>query len=154
MGEAFIAVCLRYIIWTLAASASDEYGNLEDDFYQRARKYAEADEMKGHGESTTSLAHSQAWILMAIYEFKEMYFPRAWLSAGKAARFVQMLQLHRLDGSGNTTQNLPSSAEWTECEERRRTFWMAFCIDRYASVAAGWPMTINDRDVCLHINQT
>jgi hypothetical protein len=30
-------------------------------------------EMKGHGESTITLAHCQTWILMATYEFKQMY---------------------------------------------------------------------------------
>lgn len=39
-------VCLRYAIWALAASVSDKYVHLEDVFYQRARRYAEAEEMK------------------------------------------------------------------------------------------------------------
>jgi hypothetical protein len=32
-------------------------------------------------------------------------------------------------------------------EERRRTFWIAFCQDRYASIGTGWPMTIDEKDV-------
>jgi len=144
-----VPVCLRYVMWALAASVTDKYDSLHGDFYQRARKYAQIDEMKGHGESTTTLAHCQTWILMATYEFKQMYFPRAWLSAGKAARLAQMMQLHRLDGAGDVKQCLSPPDYWTEREERRRTFWMAFCIDRYASIAAGWPMTIDERDVSL-----
>jgi hypothetical protein len=141
-------VCLRYIMFTLAAAASDKYEALQEHFYQRARKYAQMDEMKGHGESTITLAHCQTWILTCTYEFKQMYFPRAWLSAGRAVRLAQMMQLHRLDGAGlDVKQCLPPPKDWTEREERRRTFWMAFCVDRYASIGTGWPMTIDERDV-------
>lgn len=56
--------------------------------------------------------------------------------------------LHRLDGVGlDVKQCLPPPRDWTEREERRRTFWMAFCEDRYASVGTGWPMTIEEKDI-------
>ncbi|KAL5120299.1 hypothetical protein ACEQ8H_001857 [Pleosporales sp. CAS-2024a] len=145
-------VCLRYIMWTLAASASDKYEALQEHFYHRARKYAQMDEMKGHGESTITLAHCQAWVLICTYEFKQMYFPRAWLSAGRAVRLAQMMQLHRLDGVGlDVKQCLPPPKDWTEREERRRTFWMAFAVDRYASIGTGWPMTIDERDITTNL---
>lgn len=141
-------VCLRYAMWTLAASVTDKYDALQQHFYHRARKYAQLDEMRGHGESTITLAHCQAWGLMCTYEFKNMYFPRAWLSAGRAVRLAQMMQLHRLDGAGlDVKQCLPPPKDWTEREERRRTFWMCFAMDRYASIGTGWPMTIDEKDV-------
>lgn len=144
-------LCLRYAMWTLAASSSDKYDGLQTNFYQRARKYAERDEMKGRGESTTNIEYCQAWTLMATYEFKQMLFPRAWLSAGRAARLAQMMHLHKIDGDGDSNQCLSPPKDWTEGEERRRTFWMAFCIDRYTSIAAGWPMNIDERDVSFLI---
>lgn len=56
--------------------------------------------------------------------------------------------LHRLDGSGlDVKQCLPPPRDWTEKEERRRTFWMAYCEDRYASIGTGWPMTVDERDI-------
>lgn len=141
-------VCLRYAMWTLAASVTDKYDALQEHFYHRARKYAQLDEMRGHGESTITLAHCQAWGLICTYEFKNMYFPRAWLSAGRAVRLAQMMQLHRLDGAGlDVKQCLPPPKDWTEREERRRTFWMCFAMDRYASIGTGWPMTIDEKDV-------
>ncbi|KAF1831864.1 binuclear zinc transcription factor [Decorospora gaudefroyi] len=145
-------ICLRYIMWTLAASITDKYEALQEHFYQRSRKYAQMDEMKGHGESTITLAHCQSWIMTCTYEFKQMYFPRAWLSAGRAVRLAQMMQLHRLDGAGlDVKQCLPPPKDWTEREERRRTFWMAFCVDRYASIGTGWPMTIDERDILTNL---
>ena len=56
--------------------------------------------------------------------------------------------LHRLDGTGlDVKECLPEPRDWTEREERRRTFWMAFCQDRYASIGTGWPMTFDERDI-------
>merc|ERR1712032_553350 len=63
-----------------------------------------------------------------------------------------MMQLHRLDGVGlDVKQCLPPPKDWTEREERRRTFWMAFCVDRYASIGTGWPMTIDERDILTNL---
>lgn len=145
-------ICLRYAMWTLAASVSDKYSTLQGHFYQRARKYAQADEMKGHGEATISVAHCQTWILTCTYEFKQMYFPRAWLSVGRVARLSQMMQLHRVDGVGlDVKQTILPPKDWTEREERRRTFWLAFAVDRYASIGTGWPMTIDERDILTNL---
>ena len=141
-------ICLRYAMWCLACSITEKYFGLQEHFYIRARKYAEIDEMKGHGESMITIAHAQCWLLQSSYEFKMMYFPRAWMSTGRAVRLVQMMGLHRLDGVGlDVKQSLPPPRDWTEREERRRTFWMAFAEDRYASIGTGWPMSIDEKDV-------
>lgn len=145
-------VCLRYAMWTLACSVTDKYNSLKDHFYQRARKYVEQDYLKGHGEHMISVAHAQTHILLASYEFKMMFFPRAWMSTGSAVRLTQMMGLHRLDGAGlDVKQCLPPPRDWTEREERRRTFWMAFCEDRYASIGTGWPMTFDEKDILTNL---
>jgi hypothetical protein len=77
-------------MWTMAASVTDKFMDLRDHFYQRARKYIESDAMKGHGENMISVAHAQAHILLAEYEFKMMYFPRAWMNTGSGIRLCQM----------------------------------------------------------------
>ena len=60
--------------------------------------------------------------------------------------------LHRLDGVGlDVKQCLPPARDWTEREERRRTFWMAFCEDRYASIGTGWPMSFDERDILTNL---
>jgi hypothetical protein len=135
-------------MWTLAASVTIRYQNLHELFYARARKYAELAEMSGQGEKVTSTAIAQAWILIGIYELKMMYYPRVWLSTGRAVRLAQMMGMHRLDGlSSDLKQTLLPPRDWIEKEERRRTFWMAFCMDRYATVGTGWPVAIDEGDV-------
>lgn len=141
-------VYLQYIMWCHAASINDKYHQLHGHFYQRARKYAELEEMKGLGENILSLAYCQTWLLIATYESKMLYFPRAWLSTGRCARMALMMGLNRLDGAGlNVKQSLPPPKDWTEREGRRRLFWMIFCCDRYASIGTSWPMAIDERDV-------
>lgn len=141
-------VCLRYAMWCLAASVSEKYHNHQEIFYRRARKYAESDEMKGHGEAYGTLAHAQCWTLLACYEFKLMYFPRAWASSGRASRLCIMIGLNRLDGVGlDVKETVRPPRDWTDQEERRRTLWMAYCCDRYASIGTGWPMCIDEKDV-------
>lgn len=83
-------VCLRYAMWMLAASVADKYQGHKDLFYQRARKYVEMDFNKGYGEHMISVAHAQTYILLSAYEFRVMYFPRAWQSTGQAVRLCQM----------------------------------------------------------------
>ncbi|KAK2799664.1 hypothetical protein FQN51_006796 [Onygenales sp. PD_10] len=145
-------VCLRYTMWALASCVTDKYQSLHPHFYQRARKYADLDEMKGLGEGMVSVAVCQTWILIGSYEFRMMYFPRAWNSTGKSMRLAMMLGLHRQDGVGlDVKQCLPPPRDWTEREERRRTFWVSFCQDRYASVGTGWPMMCDERDVLTNL---
>lgn len=146
------AVCLRYAIWAAAAAVCEEYQSSQDHFYQRARKYAESAEMLNYGEGIMSLQIAQAWSIIANYEFRMTYFPRAWMSTGRGARLAQMMSLNRLDGAKlDVKQCLPPPRDWTEREERRRTFWMIFNCDRCASIGTGWPMTIDERDVCYSL---
>jgi hypothetical protein len=108
-------ICLRYAMWMLACSITPKFAPLHEIFYTRARKYAENDEMKGHGESMITVAHCQTWSLLASYEFKMMYFPRAWMSVGRATRAAQMMGLHRQDGAGlDVKQCLPPAKDWVE----------------------------------------
>ncbi|KAG9693104.1 hypothetical protein KCU77_g3915, partial [Aureobasidium melanogenum] len=140
---------LQYAAWTLAASAHPKFENMVDTLYRRARHYLERDEMSGVGEKMTTV---QAWQCIAAYEFKMMYFPRAWLSTGRAARLALMMGLHRVDGPNvDVKQCLPPPKDWIEKEERRRSFWMIFAGDRYASIGTGWPMTIDESDICTDL---
>lgn len=145
-------VCLRYAVWCLASNLSGRYRSHQDIFYRRARRYAEIDEMKGLGESFVTIAHAQCWVLIATYEFQMMYFPRAWASAGRAVRLVLMMGLNRLDGpASDMKQVLAPPRDWTELEERRRTFWMTYCSDRYASMGTGWPVSMDERDIMTNL---
>ncbi|KHJ31549.1 putative fungal specific transcription factor domain-containing protein [Erysiphe necator] len=145
-------ICLCYAMWTLATTLSPKYADYEDIFYERARRYLERAEMKGHGESFVSLYFAQAWGLVCNYEARKMYFSRSWMSTGRMVRLVQMLGLWRLDyDEADAKDYLPPPKDWVELEERRRTFWAAFYSDRFASSGSGWPMIIQEHEVFTNL---
>lgn len=145
-------MCLQYVIWAMAAYFNDKYNPYADVFYQRARQYADADEMKGSGEHFITLFHAQAYAILASFEAKSMLFTRAAMTSAKSVRLVQMMGLDRLDGDeDDIPPSLAPALSWAEMEERRRAFWGAFTIDAHASISTGWPSLIQTCDVCLLI---
>ncbi|GAB1311575.1 hypothetical protein MFIFM68171_01785 [Madurella fahalii] len=143
-------MCLQYIVMASAAATSEIYRHLSEPFYQRARVYAEADELKGQGETFTTLAHAQSWCLISAYEC-HVYatFTRASTSLCRGVRIAQMLKLHQLDiqepeplHSGLLPPRNP-----IEAEERRRTWWVVFLADRFLASITGWPSLIDERRI-------
>ncbi|KAI9167403.1 binuclear zinc transcription factor [Paramyrothecium foliicola] len=137
-------MCLQYAIWALGAQRHEKYQSYAEVFYKRARHYAQADELKGRGENFLTLAHAQAWVLIVSFESKAMLFTRASMSVARAVRLINMLGLHRTDADDGDElpPMLPPAATWAEKEERRRVFWGAFASDSHATIATGWPSTI------------
>ncbi|KAI0128435.1 hypothetical protein BJ170DRAFT_328600 [Xylariales sp. AK1849] len=145
-------MCLQYGIWALASNGHQKYHHLHDILYQRARQYADADEMKGSGEHFITVAHAQAWCIIATFEAKSMLFTRAAISSAKAVRLVEMMGLHRLDcPPEEAVATLVPPKDWTELEERRRAFWGIFCIDSHCCISTGWPHLIDVSEVTTHL---
>jgi hypothetical protein len=104
-------------------------------------------------DETCYLDQAQAWILIAFYEFMQDAFQRAWASAGRAIRLVQFMRLNTLDApdandSANTKQEEAFGTDIAYLEEKRRTFWIAFCLDRFSCVLGGLPLTLSEHLVC------
>ena len=70
------------------------------------------------------------------------------MSLCRSLRVAQMLNLHRIDQSDQIfPSTLAPPKDWSELEERRRTWWVIFCSDRFVSGTTGWPALINSQDV-------
>jgi hypothetical protein len=107
-------------------------------------------QLQSYGEHFITVQHAQAWSLIATDEAKSMWFTRAAMSAAKAVRLVQMLGLHRLDCPPEEVMpTLLPPKDWAELEERRRTFWGAFCIDSHTAISTGWPHLIDGSEVSV-----
>lgn len=106
------------------------------------------DYSKSYGEHFITVAHAQAYCVIATYEAKTMMFTRAAMTCAKAVRLVEMMGLHRLDGAAEEiSPTLLPPKDWAELEERRRTFWGVFCIDSHCSISTGWPFLIDTAEV-------
>ncbi|KUI65341.1 Transcriptional activator protein acu-15 [Cytospora mali] len=147
-------MALSYAIWTTASNGHDKYSSYHDVFHRRARRYLQEDELKGDGEYFITVAHAQAWALIATDEARCMWFTRAAMSAASCVKLIHMMGIHRLDDPNAAVEMAPTIApprDWTELEERRRLFWGAMCIDSHASINTGWPCLINMDDVTTHL---
>ncbi|KAL8737323.1 MAG: hypothetical protein Q9181_001779 [Wetmoreana brouardii] len=135
-------VCLQQTMWALATSASTQPQSVGDMLYHGACQRLEELEAKGNAHQEISIMQVQAWLLLAFYEFMRVDFRRGWMSAGRAFRLIQLMRLHQLDLS-DVDPTLPSM-DWVDKEERRRTFWLAYSLDRFISLSNGSPLTLGE----------
>ena len=146
--------CLSQAIWTHGASHSPEHTVVEQDCYRRSRKLLENTEMGEDGADLMTVESLQACLLIALYEFKQMYFVRAWISTCRAVRLMQMLRLHQINPSDSITRQLEDQSQpatalgLADMEERRRTFWGVFILDRFSSTGTDWPTILDENEVC------
>ena len=125
-------------MWTLAVSVSSHYHNVGDSTYQNTRRSLEALDSKNIKLESTDLEQIQAWLLLAIHEFTCIDFRRGWMSAGQAFRLIQLTWRHGIDGPDHV------QGDWIESEQKRRTFWLAYCLDRLVSLRIGSPATFSE----------
>ncbi|KAK8054266.1 hypothetical protein PG996_013567 [Apiospora saccharicola] len=149
--------CLQHAMWTLASSLSSQFQVDGRRFYAKTRQLLHALESEESCHQI-SLEQAQAWTLVAIYELTCQDFHRGMMSAGRAFRLIQMMRLYELDapqrqGTPPTMQlgqyqqgqlNLVQD-DWVETETKRRTFWLAYTIDRFTSMVDGLHMFFDER---------
>src|SRR6202023_1265312 len=100
----------------------------------------------------SSLEGLQALILLALHALGVGQGPRSWSIVGMMTRLASQLGLgYEEIGAGQPStlqiKLLPRSTTWVEAEERRRTFWAVFILDRYASVGTGWNTSYSMLDI-------
>ncbi|KAI1170699.1 fungal-specific transcription factor domain-containing protein [Nemania sp. FL0916] len=134
---------LQYTLWTAAAAASAHYQGMGELLYYEARRLIRDPEEGMASPSTTEIEHVQAWLLLAIHELMFIDFRRGWISAGRAFRLIQLDWARYTDDLSSEC----APAQWTEVEQRRRTFWMAYCLDRFMSLRSGSPPTFSEQNM-------
>ncbi|KAI3579280.1 hypothetical protein IWW34DRAFT_622841 [Fusarium oxysporum f. sp. albedinis] len=110
---------LQYAVLALAAATRQEFAHLAMPFYQRSRRYAEADEMK---------------LIRNVGAYSPPMSPTNSSSLGRLPKQP-------------TDPPLPPPGDFFEVEERRRTWWVIFCSDRFVSGITGWPALVNEKDI-------
>ncbi|TGJ78211.1 hypothetical protein E0Z10_g10554 [Xylaria hypoxylon] len=134
---------LQYTLWTAAAAASAHYKGMGESLYCEARRLLRDPEEGLTDPATTEIEHVQAWLLLAIHELMFIDFRRGWISAGRAFRLIQLDWARYTDGLSSDC----APARWIETEQKRRTFWMAYCLDRFMSLRSGSPPTFSEQNV-------
>ncbi|POR33756.1 hypothetical protein TPAR_06061 [Tolypocladium paradoxum] len=145
-GRTASQTALQYAVWTLAAAGSANYLSFRDLLYRQARERLEALDLQSATSpalSSADVEQVQAWLLLAIYELKCVGFRRGWITAGRAFRLMQLdNQWFRDEDTSDLT--LPQM-DCVEVEMKRRTFWMAYCLDRFIGLRNGSAPTFNEQ---------
>ena len=106
-------------------------------------------EAKDTNTDFADIEHVQARILLLIYDFMRTNYQRGWMSAGRCFRLLQLMRLYEIDAPENVARrnNAVETESWIKVEEKRRTFWMAFSLDRFISIRHEWPLTLSEQVV-------
>lgn len=135
---------------TSATAFSSQFSGLQDAIYAKTRFMLDQLDLNGSDSPICHIEHLQAWILITFYEFAKTNYRRGWLSAGRVFRLVQFLKLYDLDSPRVLGTEGDDNA--ITLEEKRRTFWVAYCLDRFISVSEGSPMTLNEEVVSSNLS--
>lgn len=136
---------LQYSMWALAASTAPDYTQLDvDRLYRCAVRALQAvlnASEPGNLKQLNDVEQVQAQLLLSMYELKHIDFRQGFITAGCAFRLIQLGWFQDLISGSNT---FPSSMDWTGLEEKRRTFWLAYYLDRIISLRSDSSCTFGE----------
>ncbi|KAH7412217.1 putative Zn(II)2Cys6 transcription factor [Phaeosphaeria sp. MPI-PUGE-AT-0046c] len=150
-------ICLQHAMWTLASSLSSQFQIAVRQLYDETRQLLHTLE---HDDPyhQISLEQTQAWLLLALYELTNEDYHRGMISVGRALRFSQMMRLYDVDApQGLPTAQSPgqdagqyglveqATDDWIGVETKRRTFWLAYIIERFTSMVDGLHLFFNEQ---------
>ncbi|KAL9082888.1 MAG: hypothetical protein Q9165_008741 [Trypethelium subeluteriae] len=153
-------IALQYAMRAVAAAVSAQYRPLSGMLCAESRRVLEQMDADGTGDcGDIPIAQIQAWLLVAHYELLCKHEHQAMLTAGRAIRMVQLARLHDVDAQQVSTMSLgaekplfPGQSLYgddspAESEEKRRTFWLAYCFDRFCLMRSECPPSLQEESV-------
>ena len=84
----------------------------------------------------------QARLLQCFYLLTQSRINHCWSLFGTTAHLALAIGLNR-----GRRYDPSATVDYVELENRRRTFWVAYSLDKYLSAALGRPMTYKDEDI-------
>jgi hypothetical protein len=155
--------CLRSAMRTIAAAMSAPGARFCDQLYAETRRLL--DEYTATSKETIELDYIQVWLLLGYYELLRVGENQAMLTAAHCSRLVLMARLFEIDASGSETnspqvspttpqQEAYDDGSFCVIEERRRTFWLAYCLDCFLYSRNEYPPMMQEEMVSLKAELT
>jgi hypothetical protein len=118
---------------------SDAVQSQSDELFCEAMRLSE--EETGYPR----LESAQSRLIQVLYLLMSSRFNQAWYTFGLALQIISALGLHRRDDR----KRIPSAEKRDYIEEqcKRRTFWVAYTLDKYLGVIFGRPRHYHDDDI-------
>ncbi|KAH6850665.1 hypothetical protein B0I37DRAFT_428901 [Chaetomium sp. MPI-CAGE-AT-0009] len=142
--------CLRSAMRTMAAAMSAHWGDVVDHLVAETRHLLESNsQAQVTSRDEIPLEQIQSWLLLAYAELLRIGEHQAMLTAGRAFRLVQMARLYDVDAlddpqASPVATNREPDETFVNAEEKRRTFWLAFSLDRFLCLRSEWPLTLQE----------
>ncbi|KAF2793021.1 hypothetical protein K505DRAFT_375619 [Melanomma pulvis-pyrius CBS 109.77] len=141
-------MALQYAMRAVAAAVSAQYRPLSGILCAESRRVLEQMDINGTGNcSDTRIEQIQAWLLVAHWELLCSHEHQAMLTAGRAIRMVQMARLHDVDINFFPSSSLSGEEFFVKTEEQRRTFWLAYCFDRFCLMHIECPPSLQEESI-------
>ena len=143
--------CLRSAMRTIAAAMSAPGAQFCDQLYAETRRLLEDYSSKCTSRETIELDYIQVWLLLGFYELLRVGENQAMLTAARCSRLVLMARLFEIDAPDSdetngpqvlpptSQQELPNDDSFCVVEEKRRTFWLAYCLDCFLYARNEYP---------------
>lgn len=94
-----------------------------------------------------TLESAQARILQVLYLLQSARMNQAWYVFGSTLPIVSALGLHRKSGRNRAMGNKGQHYDYISSQCRKRTFWVAYTIDKYLAAVFGRPRLYHDDDI-------
>lgn len=150
--------CVQHAMWMTAALFSSQFQHLQIPLYEDTKRRFDAfSNHCGNAIHESDVEMAQTCVLVTVFESMKSYHRQAWMSAGRAFRMVQLMQLHELDKPDPDLTNPEATAaatagtDFVRLEEKRRVFWMAYFLDHMFSMRNNWPITLNEHIICTRL---
>ncbi|KAK8217847.1 finger protein [Phyllosticta capitalensis] len=117
-------------------------GTREQNARSSARFFSAAEQQLAGEKGGIRLTSVQARLAQCLYLLAQSRINHCWSLFGNTAHLVLALGMHR-----KRRPDTSLSTNHIEVECRKRTFWNAYNLDTYLSVALGRPRTFHDEDI-------
>ncbi|KAH8712029.1 fungal-specific transcription factor domain-containing protein [Phaeosphaeriaceae sp. PMI808] len=122
-----------------ANSENDQAKSMSDELFCEASRLIEEESGFPRLESV------QSRLAQVLYLLMSSRFNQAWYTFGHTLQIISALGLHRRDDRKRTL--MMGKRDYIEEQCRRRTFWVAYILDKYLGIIFGRPRHYHDDDI-------
>lgn len=112
---------------------------------QADQLFAEASRLSAEETGFPTLESAQSRLVQVLYLLMSSRFNQAWYTFGHALQIISALGLHRRDNPKRSSSQGDYDYITEQC--KRRTFWVAYTLDKYLAIVFGRPQHYHDNDI-------
>jgi hypothetical protein len=109
--------------------------------------FCEASRLSEEETGLPRLESAQSRLIQVLYLLMSSRFNQAWYTFGHALQIISALGLHRREARKRASVSAAQRRDYVEDQCKRRTFWVAYTLDKYLGVIFGRPRHYHDDDI-------